>query len=161
MLPDIVSVYISGEKAAPTLCGSLQRKVSALEVRPYKHLKELVTVDVADEASGVVVCGYVCRVLGEDIANDLVDGVVALLDKSVVDDVEVPAELSFLILVDCEGHGFIEHCDQPPDIGIFLACVMGRKGNRRHYVPGPYVYYNAKVDLLQVYADIFPDLTVI
>lgn len=30
-----------------------------LKVRPYKHLKKLISVDVTDKVSCVIVCGYV------------------------------------------------------------------------------------------------------
>lgn len=48
-------------------------------------LQKLVSVELADEAASVVVVCDIGRVFGEKIADDLVDGVVALFRQGTVD----------------------------------------------------------------------------
>ncbi len=47
------------------------------KVLANQHLHQLVTVDLADHSPGVVVVGDVGGILSQQVANDLVDGVVA------------------------------------------------------------------------------------
>ncbi len=44
-----------------------------------KRLKQLVTIDPANKAAGIIMCGDVGRILGKNIANDLIDRVIPLL----------------------------------------------------------------------------------
>ena len=50
----------------------------------YQFLQQLVPVNAADQAAGVVVVCDIGGVLGEDVAHDLVDGVVTLFPESVI-----------------------------------------------------------------------------
>ena len=56
-----------------------------MEIAFQQHLQQLVPVQLADERAGVVVVGDVGGVLAEDIAHNLVDGVIALLPEGIVD----------------------------------------------------------------------------
>ena len=55
------------------------------QILPHQHLKQLVPVNLADQGPGVVVVGDIGGVLGQDIAHDLIDGVIALLLQGLVD----------------------------------------------------------------------------
>ena len=48
------------------------------QITLHQLLQQLIAVDAAYQRAGVVVVGDVGGVLGQDIAHDLVDGVVAL-----------------------------------------------------------------------------------
>ena len=49
-----------------------------------QSLQQLVPVHLADEGAGVVVVGDVGGILGQNIAHDLVDGVIALFLKGLI-----------------------------------------------------------------------------
>lgn len=49
---------------------------SVEEIVPHKLLKKLVAVQLADQTARVVVVGDVCRILGEQVTDDLVDRVI-------------------------------------------------------------------------------------
>jgi len=55
------------------------------EVTCHKLVQQLVPVETADQAAGVVVVRDIGRVLGENVAHDLIDRVIALDDKRIVD----------------------------------------------------------------------------
>ena len=57
---------------------------SLVQVAGQQLLQQLVAVKAADEAAGVVVVGDVRRVLGEDVADELVDRVVAFDNKGMI-----------------------------------------------------------------------------
>ena len=61
------------------------RGVSVKQIVAHELLQELVPVKLADEAACVVVIRDIGRVLREKIADDLVDGIVALLRQGAVD----------------------------------------------------------------------------
>ena len=67
-----------------------------------KHLHQLVPVDFADHAAGVVVIGDVGGILGQKIAYNLVDGVVALLRQGIKHAAENTAHIFFIIAGNCE-----------------------------------------------------------
>ena len=51
----------------------------------YKQfMHKLITVNAADKASGVVIVGYIGRILRQDITHKLIDGIVAFHFKRVV-----------------------------------------------------------------------------
>ena len=88
----------------------MQIGVLFTQIRFNKHLKKLVSVDVADKTSCVVVCCYVGGILGEDIAYDLVDGIIAFLTKSVINNGQIPLEFALSVLADRKSHSlFVIH----------------------------------------------------
>ena len=117
-----------------------------LKVRPYKHLKKLVSVDVTDKVSCVIVCGYVGGILGEDIAYYLINWVVALLHESIVNNGEIFLEFRFLVFVHGKRHSFVEHI-----ISLLLGIITSVEA---------YYYYTIKMRPLQEHRINFPDLTV-
>ena len=54
------------------------------KVLANQHLHQLVPVDLADHAAGIVVVGDVGGVFGNDVAHQLIDGVVALYQQRVI-----------------------------------------------------------------------------
>lgn len=57
---------------------------SLVQVAGQQLLQQLVAVKAADEAAGVVVVGDVRRILREDVADELVDRVVAFDNKGMI-----------------------------------------------------------------------------
>ena len=80
-----------------------------LQILLNQNLQQLVTVDLADEGAGVVVVGNVSGILGEDVTNDLVDGIVALFLQCVINGGEDQADLGIFIHFDSEFTGKIFH----------------------------------------------------
>ena len=80
----VKSGYKTETKIQPAAfaCGESRRecaKNSLIEqVMPHQLLQQVVPVDLADKTAGVVEIGDIRRVLREKIADDLVDGIVAL-----------------------------------------------------------------------------------
>ena len=73
-------------------CGSPLPAIrqSVEQIMTNQLLQELVAVELADEAASVIVIRDIGRILGEKIADDLVDGIVALLRQGAVDLGENP-----------------------------------------------------------------------
>ena len=67
-----------------TVLRRLSSPASVIEVELHQLLHQLVAVDLADQAARVIVVGDVRRVLGEEIAYDLVDRVLTLLLQRVI-----------------------------------------------------------------------------
>ena len=70
-----------------------------IEIRSYKHLKKLVTVDMTNKTSCVIIGGYVSRVLRQNITNDLIYGIIAFLGKSVINDGEIFSQFCLFVFV--------------------------------------------------------------
>ena len=52
------------------------------QIPPHQHLQQLITVDLADECAGTHVVGDIGGIFGENITNDLIDGVIAFFLQS-------------------------------------------------------------------------------
>ena len=70
---------------------------SLVQVAGQQLLQQLVAVKAADEAAGVVVVGDVRRVLGEDVADELVDRVVAFDNKGMIHGSEDLLHFCFVV----------------------------------------------------------------
>ena len=66
------------------------------QIFPHQDLEQLVPVDLANHGPGVVVVGNIGGVLGQDIAHDLIDGIIALLFQGLVNRGE--NLMNFLVL---------------------------------------------------------------
>lgn len=77
---------------------------SSTKIGLDKHLKQLISVDVTDKASCVVVCSYISRILREDIADDLINGIIAFFPQRIINERKVLFKLGFLILIDRKSH---------------------------------------------------------
>ncbi len=79
-----------------------KRERSVEQIVAHDLLQDVVAVQTADHGAGVVVVGNVGRVLGKEIAHDLIDGVITLLGQRGVDGRQNP--LHFLVSVPRVGH---------------------------------------------------------
>lgn len=70
---------------------------SLVQVAGQQLLQQLVAVKAADEAAGVVVVGDVRRILGEDVADELVDRVIAFDNKGMIHGSEDLLHLCFVV----------------------------------------------------------------
>ena len=50
-----------------------------VKIAAHEHLQQLITVELADQGARGVVIGDIGGILGKDIADDLIDGIVALV----------------------------------------------------------------------------------
>ena len=64
---------------APFASGSVK------QVMPDQLLQEFVAVELADEAASVIVIGDISRIFGENVTDDLIDGIIALFSEGTVD----------------------------------------------------------------------------
>ena len=89
------------------------------QVALHQLLEQFIPVKLADHTPGTVVIGDVGGILGEKVADDLVDGVVALFAQSVEYTAKDSAHVLFVIAGDREFDGIIaRHV-------IDLLCIVG------------------------------------
>ena len=119
MPPEVVCAanapYIPAKnKQRPCLVmAGAHRFVSVCQIGLDQHLQKLIPVDVPDEVAGIIMRGYVCRVLGQDVAYDLVDRIISLLYQGIINDRQSPLEFNLLLITHGKGHCFIEHGAYP------------------------------------------------
>jgi hypothetical protein len=77
--------------------GVIFDEVLIRQILTHELLEKLVPVQLADQGPGPVVVGDVGGVFGEDIAHDLIDGVITLLGQRGVDGRQNP--LHFLVIL--------------------------------------------------------------
>ena len=73
-----------------------------MEIAFQQHLQQLIPVQLADQGAGAVVVGDVGGILAENIAHDLVDGVIALFLQGTVDGGQDGSDFLVLISADAE-----------------------------------------------------------
>ena len=88
-----------GAKTPSFILTAARRHASVVEVMLHQHLQQLITVNVTDQTAGIVVRGYVGRVLRQNITNDLIDRIVTFLYKGIINDGEIPLKLDLPLLV--------------------------------------------------------------
>ena len=76
-----------------------------------QHLQQLVPVQLADQGAGAHVIGNVGGVLREDVANDLIDGVIPLFLQCLLDCGQNVINLHILIVHNTEFAGIVIHTD--------------------------------------------------
>ena len=79
------------------------------QILPHQLLHQLIPVQLADAAAGVVVVGDIGGVFGKQVSDDLIDGVVSFLVQSIEHTPECTAHIFFVIAGDCEFYGFFRH----------------------------------------------------
>ena len=67
------------------------------QIAAHERLQQLVAVEAADEAAGVVVVGDIRRILGENVADELVDGVVPFDNKGMIHGSEDLLHFCFVV----------------------------------------------------------------
>ena len=96
------------------------------QIAANQLLKKLVPIQLADHTAGVVVIGDVGGILGQQVAHDLVHGVVALFLQGVEHRAQDPAHIVLVIAGDDKflciliRHGF----DLLVDIGYIIAHIF-------------------------------------
>ena len=75
---------------------------SKVEIIAHQLLQQLISIQLTDEGAGVIEVGDIGGILGEDIAYDLVDGVVPFLLQRVIDLGEDLTGLPFLHIREIE-----------------------------------------------------------
>jgi hypothetical protein len=91
--------------------------LSVEQIALHQLLEQLVPVQLADHASGAVVVGDVGGVLGEKVAHNLIDGIVALLAQSVVNTAKDATHIILFLAGDCKLDGVVRHV-------IDLLCIL-------------------------------------
>ena len=81
------------------------------QIPPHQHLQQLITVDLADECAGTHVVGDIGGIFGENITNDLIDGVIAFFLQCLIDGGQDVVNFSVLFHRDTEFTGKIVHTD--------------------------------------------------
>ena len=84
---------------------------SLVQVLAHQNLQQLVPVDLANQGAGAQMVGDIGGVFGEDVAHDLVDGIIALFLQCLIDSGQNVADLSILIHGDLKFTGKIVHTD--------------------------------------------------
>lgn len=79
------------------------------EIMLYKSLKQLVAVDPADKASGVVICSNVRWILRQYVSDKLIYGIVTLLVQSLIHRGEYLLHFVITFILYGECHCFILH----------------------------------------------------
>ena len=69
--------------------------------------EQFIAVDLTDKTSRIAMIRNIGRILGKDVSNDLIDGIIAFLKESGINFLQDQFVLSFLIVSDSEGHGLI------------------------------------------------------
>jgi hypothetical protein len=88
-------------------------------------LQKLVPIQLADHAAGIVIVGDIGGVLGQQIAHDLIDGVVALFLQSVEHGPEGTAHILFIITGNGKLNGIFRHgFDLLMGIGYIIAHIF-------------------------------------
>lgn len=72
-----------------------------------KNLHELITINVPDFAAGVVMYGNIGGILRENIADNLVNGIISFLAESIVDEHHCFFDLFFVFIIQVKCNCFI------------------------------------------------------
>ena len=72
------------------------------QIFAHQNLHQLVPIDLTDHAPGTTIVGDIGGVLGEQIADDLIDGVVAFFVQGVEHTTEYGAHIVFVVAGHCE-----------------------------------------------------------
>lgn len=68
-----------------------------VQIAGQQLLQQLIAVEAADEAAGVIVVGDIRRILGENVADELVDRVVAFDNKGMIHGSEDLLHFCFVV----------------------------------------------------------------
>ena len=80
-----------------------------------QFLHQFIPVHLTDHAAGIVVIGDIGGIFREQIADDLIDGIVTFLIQSIEDTTQDPAHILFVIARNSKFNSvLIRHGSQPP-----------------------------------------------
>ena len=83
------------------------------EVAAHKRLQQLVAIQLADQRAGVVMVRDIGGVLRQDVAHDLVDGIIALILQRGINGGQNMTDLSVLFLRNIKLSGKFFHWESP------------------------------------------------
>ena len=83
------------------------------QIATNKNLQKFVSVDFADHAACVVIVGDVCGIFGQQLADDLVDGVIALFIQRIKYTPENAPHILLVIAGDSKLNGIVCHGTNP------------------------------------------------
>jgi hypothetical protein len=94
----------------------------------HQILQKLITIDFADHASGIIIVGDVCGILSKKIANNLINGIIALFVQSIENTPENTVHIFLLITgnseFDCIS-GIVRHGnDLLPNSRVIIAQIQ-------------------------------------
>ena len=112
-LEPLVTAYRSWCKAGEDLRGAeallsdpdfkdLAQEEMAQAKEELERLEQLIPIQLADESPGIVVVGDIGGVLGQDVTDDLVDGVIPLLLEGVIYGGQNGLDLLVPVLIEVE-----------------------------------------------------------
>ena len=81
------------------------------EIAAHERLQQFVAIQLADQRAGVVVVGDIGGILREDVADDLIDGVIPLFLQCLIDCGQNVINLHILIVHNTEFAGLVIHTD--------------------------------------------------
>ena len=79
------------------------------QILANQHLHQLVPVDLTDHATGIVIIGDIGGILGQQVAHDLIDGIIALFLQSVEHGTQGAAHILFIIAGNGKLNGIFRH----------------------------------------------------
>ena len=110
-----VAVLFQTSEAAFTVSEGRYSDVFRLlaEVAAHKRLQQLVAIQLADQRAGVVMVRDIGGVLRQDVAHDLVDGIIALILQRGINGGQNMTDLSVLFLRNIKLSGKFFHWESP------------------------------------------------
>jgi hypothetical protein len=79
------------------------------QIALHQFLEHLISVQLADHAAGIVVIGDISRILSQKIANNLIDGIIALLAQGFKDGTQGALHVLFFVTGKGEFDGALLH----------------------------------------------------
>ena len=113
---NFVLLFAKSKTKAGWLCsaGFCSLTKSFIQIGLNQYLQQLVSVNMTDQAPCVIVCGYVCRILRKNITNNLINGVVAFLNQSVIYNGKISFQFIFFFIVYWKSHCCVTHFNFSP-----------------------------------------------
>ena len=85
-----------------------------------KLLQKLITVDLADETTGIVMICNICGVLLKDITDNLVDGIVTFFAECIINGGQNTLHLLIGVVLHIKLLGSVDHSDTLLEIDVML-----------------------------------------
>ena len=140
-----------------TMRGSVCYRLSMLHKVADKRLQQIITVNAADDGAGILVGCDVGRILRQDVAYELIDGVVALLLQRTVDLQHRLLDFHITVITDREyGGRFRDRHINSPLYWILLALLYSisvkfASGKPRNFIQKSKFYKHPCLKLLLLF----------
>ena len=86
------------------------RVTKLCQIAPHQFLQQLITIQLADHAAGIVVIGDIGGILRQKITNDLIDGIIALFAQRFEDRTQGALHILFFVAGKGEFDGALQFC---------------------------------------------------